>query len=268
MLATLEAYFHDIVDDELDSGVLVVRGRHRGAHDGVEAVVEVVGEGLELTRRADPDARERRLGPVHMVLVHVWDAKADSLEFELPDTRDGPLLALESPPGVTLRPEDDYTRAGRVITLRRPPPDAVLARVQGSRGRGLLARDRCVATISATVMTAARDRLDAVVGSVCAAMLRASVVMPILEGRAPANSGVTLRLLDARARWVSTTRREQPERALRFASTLVFEVEGVLEQRVVLAASDQPASIRMVVVRDRGAVTEEKKIVQPQPQES
>lgn len=270
MLATIEAYFHDIVDDELDAGVLVVRGRHRGAHDEVDAVVEVTGERLELTSRADADDRARRLGPVHMVLVAAWDGDGDTREFTLPETHDGPLLGVESPPGSPLRADDDYVLADRVIRLRRPAragPAAVLARVQGPRGRGVLARDHCVVEVSARVFARSPTSLDAVVSSVCAAMLRASVVMPILEGRAPASSGVSLRLLEARARWVSTSRRELDDPPLPHESTLVFRTEGLLEQRVVLAGDDPATSIQRVVVRELDGARVKKK-TNTHPQES
>ncbi|MGB1013006.1 MAG: hypothetical protein ACPG4T_02645, partial [Nannocystaceae bacterium] len=147
MLYAAETYFLTLLQQALGDSTPISR-----ANDLKESSLRLVVEAVELVIAPEPERRleSERVTP-HYVHIFQTQVIADATSFELPDDVTGEVLCVESPPGQTLRPEDDYRVQQRRILLRRTPKQEArndearnyVVRLRGAPAQGLVRRDPC-----------------------------------------------------------------------------------------------------------------------------
>ncbi|MCP3099526.1 hypothetical protein LZ198_11660 [Myxococcus sp. K15C18031901] len=251
MLVTLESYFHDVVRPAIPETVDVATGPSRGPTTDVEALVEVCASSMKLELPPGDDLEVLRQ-PSYFAQVLRWSADGRTLNFAIPETAQGQVVEVESPPGHPLRRGDDYAVDDLTLRLYRPPAtadEAVVAFLKGERAAGYLERRRCELSLAIRAWVKTPGNAAPLLSSALAAALAASVDLGNLEDddALTEDSGVRLRLLQTSSTLMGIHRSvESVGDTLYSRAQATFLVRGELEQLVTLGTPEPRGTIREV----------------------
>ncbi|MCE9671266.1 hypothetical protein LY474_25995 [Myxococcus stipitatus] len=251
MLVALESYFHDVVRPAIPETVDVATGPSRGPPTDAEALVEVCASTMKLALPPGDDLNVLRQ-PSYFSHVHRWAADGRTLNFALPESTQGQVAEVESPPGRPLRRGDDYAVDDLTLRLYRAPAaaeEAVVAFLKGDRAAGFLERRRCEVSLAIRAWVKSPGNAAPLLSSALAAALAASTDLGNLEDEDTLfeDTGVRIRLLQASATLLGVHRGiEDVGGTLYTRAQANFLVRGELEQLVTLGAPDPRGTIREV----------------------
>ncbi len=257
MLHALEQFLATPIRDALAGlgEVATVLGPHAPSKPGAVVIhareLRIAPTGEPLSESTEP----------RVVMLHEWEADGKNLDFVLPAelAKDHELIELESPPGHTLAPGDDYYLEGATIRLyhelkRR---QRVRARLAGVRARGWAERRPCTIALELAAWAPSLADADTWLERALAAVLATLVELPNLESGRTLELGVGLRFVSSRSSLASERasgpsslvrallRRRDPEREL-FGAIAELELGGELDVLVARGAPEPVGLIKVV----------------------
>jgi hypothetical protein len=256
MLPTLESRLATALSGALPQGVQVETGPQAAPPaEGVERVA-VSASRLEVLEPKEPqDAPGRE--PSHLTQVQRWSADGAARDFTLPESVQGDIVEVESPPGHLARLGEDYQLDGDTVAFFQPPAAGteVVATVRQGRARGYVERRPCRVRLHVESWAADFARADALLERALAAVLAASLDLGIQEAPGLGSSGVRLRLLEPALALTGLERERQlaGTRAVPHALA-TLRLDAQLETTVALGAAEPEGRIqdlRYTLVRAR-----------------
>jgi hypothetical protein len=248
MLAAVEAYFLAALTPAQPDQVSRVAGPSVGPSDAGKELIEVWAQQLTLPL-ADDEVEAGRSG-AFFTTVQQWRGDGTTKDFALPDSAQGQVVEVESPPGRAARLGDDYALDGRTLRFFRAPPaadPAVVAHLRGDPARGFVEKRSCTIALKTYVWSKSAARTDELLRSTLASLLAATVDRVTLSAAMPADSGARLRLLEPLALVTAIGRDATAIRDVSYVRGAIdLVLRGDLEITVVVGAPLPTGIIRDV----------------------
>jgi len=248
MLYAAETLFVTRLSRAFDTEVATSRDgiREGSVQLGVEAVEVVLPVGQP--HRGE----DQRISPPCFIHRYRIEVGGDATSFVVPEDVPGQIIAVESPPGWTLRPEDEYRVQLRTILLQLPPVEdsrEVLVRLRGAPARGRITQVPCCIKLNVHAVSSTREELVRLLRRARAVLLQESIDTPNLAGAASPSDNVQLRLLTPVVTWLGESFDSNDKKAYR--GHLRFQITGLLETHIILGAQVAGPRIRRILVAEK-----------------